>query len=95
VSSVNLSSTATASNTTAPTQYVTAGDNRYAYRQFGSGPGAPLLFLQHFTGTLDNWDPAVTDPLALGRSVIFFESAASGALVERCQRPSPAWRITP
>jgi pimeloyl-ACP methyl ester carboxylesterase len=73
---VNL--TETASNTTAPTQYVTAGDNTYAYRQFGSGPGAPLLFLQHFTGTLDNWDPAVTDPLALGRSVILFESAGIG-----------------
>ena len=66
------------SNTTAPTQYVTAGDNTYAYRQFGSGRGHPLLFLQHFTGTLDGWDPAVTDPLAAGRSVILFESAGIG-----------------
>jgi pimeloyl-ACP methyl ester carboxylesterase len=78
VSSVSMNSKATASNTTAPTQYVTVGDNTYAYRQFGSGPGIPLLFLQHFTGTLDNWDPAVTDPLALGRSVILFESAGIG-----------------
>jgi pimeloyl-ACP methyl ester carboxylesterase len=78
VSSVIVSSTATASNTTALTQYVTVGDNTYAYRQFGSGPGVPLLFLQHFTGTLDNWDPSVTDPLALGRSVILFESAGVG-----------------
>ena len=71
-------STTTPSNTTAPTQYVTVGDNTYAYRQFGSGPGVPLLFLQHFTGTLDNWDPAVTDPLAQGRSVILFDSAGVG-----------------
>src|SRR6266853_616915 len=78
MSSLIVSSAAKASNTTAPTQYVTAGDNRYAYRQLGSGPGVPLLFLQHFTGTLDNWDPAVTDPLALGRSVILFESAGIG-----------------
>jgi pimeloyl-ACP methyl ester carboxylesterase len=78
VSSVVVSSTATPSNTTAPTQYVTVGDNTYAYRQFGSDPGVPLLFLQHFTGTLDNWDPAVTDPLALGRSVILFENAGIG-----------------
>ena len=78
MSSLIVSSAATASNTTAPTQYVTAGDNRYAYRQFGSGPGVPLLFLQHFTGTLDNWDPAVTDPLARDRSVILFESAGIG-----------------
>ena len=73
-----VSSTETASNTSAPTQYVTAGDNTFAFRQFGSGPGTPLLFLQHFTGTLDNWDPAVTDPLALGRSVILYESAGIG-----------------
>jgi pimeloyl-ACP methyl ester carboxylesterase len=37
-----------------------------------------LLFLQHFTGTLDNWDPAVTDPLASGREVILFDSAGVG-----------------
>jgi pimeloyl-ACP methyl ester carboxylesterase len=73
-----VSSTATTSNTTAPTQFVTAGENKYAYRQFGSGPGLPLLFLQHFTGTLDNWDPAVTDALAHGRSVLLFESAGIG-----------------
>jgi pimeloyl-ACP methyl ester carboxylesterase len=78
VSSITVSSTATVSNTTAPTQFVTAGDNKYACRQFGSGPGLPLLFLQHFTGTLDGWDPAVTDPLATGRSVILFESAGIG-----------------
>jgi len=78
VSSITVSSTATVSNTTAPTQFITAGDNKYAYRQFGSGPGLPLLFLQHFTGTLDGWDPAVTDSLAIGRSVILFESAGIG-----------------
>jgi pimeloyl-ACP methyl ester carboxylesterase len=73
-----VSSIATLSNTTAPTEFVMAGDDKYAYRQFGSGPGLPLLFLQHFTGTLDGWDPAVTDPLAIGRSVILFENAGIG-----------------
>jgi hypothetical protein len=24
------------------------------------GPGTPLLFLQHFTGTLDNWERMVS-----------------------------------
>ena len=33
-------------------------------RRFGSGPALPLLLLQHFTGTLDNWDSAVSNPLA-------------------------------
>lgn len=67
-----------ASNTTAPTQFLEASNETYAYRRFGSGPGRPLLCLQHFTGTLDNWDPAVTDPLASGREVILFESAGLG-----------------
>jgi len=70
--------TTAASNITAPTQFVAAKDERYAYRRFGVGSGLPLLCLQHFTGTLDNWDPAVTDPLAMGREVILFESAGIG-----------------
>ena len=67
-----------ASNTSAPTQFLATGKEKYAYRRFGEGPGLPLVFLQHFTGTLDNWDPAVTDPLATGREVILFESAGLG-----------------
>src|SRR5712675_3595861 len=69
---------ANASNTTAPTQFIQTKLEKYAYRRFGKGKGLPLLCLQHFTGTLDNWDPAVTDPLALGREVILFESAGLG-----------------
>jgi pimeloyl-ACP methyl ester carboxylesterase len=67
-----------ASNVTAPTRFLEAGKQRYAYRRFGAGSGLPLLCLQHFTGTLDNWDPAVTDPLATRREVILFESAGIG-----------------
>lgn len=73
-----MSATKTASSITAPTQFLEVKDQRYAYRRFGNGSGRPLLFLQHFTGTLDNWDPAVTDPLASGREVILFESAGLG-----------------
>ena len=68
----------TASNITAPTQFLQVKNEKYAYRRFGKDSGLPLLFLQHFTGTLDNWDPAVTDPLASGREVILFESAGVG-----------------
>jgi pimeloyl-ACP methyl ester carboxylesterase len=67
-----------ASKITAPTQFIETKLEKYAYRRFGKGAGLPLLCLQHFTGTLDNWDPAVTDPLALGRQVILFESAGLG-----------------
>jgi len=73
-----MSSTKTAGNTTATTQFLQANGHSYAYRRFGSGSGLPLLFLQHFTGTLDNWDPAVTDPLASGREVILFDNAGVG-----------------
>jgi pimeloyl-ACP methyl ester carboxylesterase len=76
--SVTATSTTTASNRTAPTQFLEANGERYAYRRFGEGPRGPLLFLQHFTGTLDNWDYAVTDPLALGREVILFDNAGVG-----------------
>jgi pimeloyl-ACP methyl ester carboxylesterase len=66
------------SNLDAPTMFCEYGKERYAYRRFGSGKGLPLLCLQHFTGTLDNWDPAVTDPLARDREVILFENAGLG-----------------
>src|SRR2546425_9812003 len=53
-------------------------DEPYATRRFGVRPGRPLLCLQHFPGTLDNWDPAVTDPLAMEREVILFDNAGVG-----------------
>ena len=74
-----MSATPAASNITAPTQFVQLGESqRYAYRRFGGDSALPLLFLQHFTGTLDNWDPAVTDPLACDREVILFDNAGVG-----------------
>lgn len=69
---------AAASNVDTPTQLLRVNDEVYAYRRFGERPGRPLLLLQHFTGTLDNWDPAITDPLASGRDVILFENAGVG-----------------
>src|SRR6266852_3057268 len=37
--------------------------------------GVPLVFNQHYTGTMDYWDPAVTDGLARDREVILFNNA--------------------
>jgi pimeloyl-ACP methyl ester carboxylesterase len=70
--------TQVASNATVATRLIEAGAEKYAYRRFGGGSGLPLLFLQHFTGTMDNWDPAVTDVLAARREVILFDSAGIG-----------------
>ncbi|MGI5144035.1 MULTISPECIES: alpha/beta fold hydrolase [unclassified Streptomyces] len=60
---------------TAPTQYVEAGGARHAYRRFGKPGGTPLVFLVHFRGGMDNWDPAITDGLAATREVILFDYA--------------------
>jgi pimeloyl-ACP methyl ester carboxylesterase len=68
----------TASNITAPTQFVDAKEVKYAYRRFGKAKGLPLLCLQHFTGNLDNWDLAATDKLAADREVILFDNAGIG-----------------
>jgi pimeloyl-ACP methyl ester carboxylesterase len=73
-----VSTPATASTTTAPTEFLRVKDETYAYRRIGGGFRRPLLCLQHFTGTLDNWDPAVTDPLGDVREVILFDSAGVG-----------------
>jgi len=60
---------------TAPTQFVEANGIRFAYRRFGKSGGVPLVFNQHFTGTMDHWDPAVIDGLASEREVILFNNA--------------------
>ncbi len=60
---------------TAPTQFVEANGIRFAYRRFGKASGVPIVFNQHYTGTMDYWDPAVTDGLARDREVILFNNA--------------------
>lgn len=75
---MNTGYSTTASNITAPTQFAEAKETTYAYRRFGKSNGLPLLCLQHFTGNLDNWDPAVTDKLAVEREVILFDNAGIG-----------------
>src|ERR1700704_3903691 len=60
---------------TAPTQFVEASGIRFAYRRFGKSGGVPLVFSQHYIGTMDYWDPTVTDGLARDREVILFNNA--------------------
>src|SRR5712675_2303288 len=49
---------------TAPTRFAEANGIRFAYRRFGKAAGVPIVFNQHYIGTMDYWDPAVTDGLA-------------------------------
>ena len=60
---------------TAPTRFIESKGIRFAYRRFGKANGLPLVFNQHYTGTMDYWDPAVTDGLAKNREVILFNNA--------------------
>ena len=63
---------------TAPTRYVEGGGIRFAYRRLGSWTGTPLVLLQHFSGNIDGWDPAVVNRLAAHRPVIAFDNAGVG-----------------
>jgi pimeloyl-ACP methyl ester carboxylesterase len=60
---------------TAFTQYAEAGGIRFAYRRFGTPGPSPLAFFQHFMGTLDDHDPALSDAFARDREVILFNNA--------------------
>lgn len=51
----------------------------YAYRRFGTGTGIPLVFLQHFRGNIDNWDPKLVDQIAAERDVILFDNTGIGS----------------
>src|SRR5712672_3468061 len=63
------------SHHTAPTQFVEANGIRFTYRRFGKTGGVPIVFNQHYIGTMDYWDPKVTDGLARDREVILFNNA--------------------
>jgi len=63
---------------TAPTRYVDGSGIRFAYRRLGPSTGTPLVLLQHFSGNIDAWDPAVVNALAADRPVIAFDNAGVG-----------------
>jgi pimeloyl-ACP methyl ester carboxylesterase len=70
-----------ATQLTAPNQTIDAASGvSYSYRRFGNPARdvPPLLFLQHFRGNLDNWDPALVDPIARTREVILFDNSGVG-----------------
>ena len=70
---------------TAPTQHVEANGTRFAYRRFGKAGDVPLVFNMHFMGTMDHWDPAVTDGFAKEREVVLFDNA--GVSSSSCDVP--------
>ena len=63
---------------TALTQFQDVGDVRLAYRRFGKEGAPPLVCLQHFTGTMNNWDPIHTNRLAQDRPVLLVDYRGVG-----------------
>jgi pimeloyl-ACP methyl ester carboxylesterase len=60
---------------TVPTGFVEADGIRFAYRRWGKKGGIPLVFLNYFTGNLDDWDPLVMDGFAADHDVILFDNS--------------------
>ena len=66
-------------SSTVPTRYALTGGIRFAYRRWGKPGGVPLVFLNYFSGNLDDWDPKVTDGFAAEYDVILFDNAGVGS----------------
>jgi pimeloyl-ACP methyl ester carboxylesterase len=65
---------------TAEPQFIEANGTRFAYLRFGSAANhtVPLVFLQHFRGTFDHWDPQLIDPISATREVILLDNSGVG-----------------
>jgi len=57
------------------TRTVSVGGISYAYRSLGNLSGTPLVLINRFRGTMDEWDPTFLDHIAAGRHVIIFDNA--------------------
>lgn len=51
---------------------------RLALREAGPHGGIPLVLLQRFRGTMDDWDPGFIELVSADRKVIWFDSAGIG-----------------
>src|SRR5580704_12267452 len=65
-------------NETAPTQFQDIGGVSLAYRHFGKEGAPPVVCFQHFTGTMNNFDPIHTNRLAQDRPVILVDYRGVG-----------------
>lgn len=64
---------------TAKTRYIDGSNGtKFAYRRLGTGSGTPLLFLIHFRGVMDRWDPLLVNSIAERRPVILVDYPGVG-----------------
>src|SRR5260370_28578439 len=71
MSNVNL-------NEPAPPQFQDIGGVSLAYRHFGKEGAPPVVCFQHFTGTMNNFDPIHTNRLVQDRPVILVDYRGVG-----------------
>ena len=64
---------------TASTQFITAGETKFAYRVLGRKTGIPLVMIASLGSSMDEWDPAVTNGLAQQYQVIIFDIQGVGS----------------
>ncbi|HEY0815634.1 MAG TPA: alpha/beta hydrolase [Pseudonocardia sp.] len=64
---------------TVPTQFVEVNRITFAYRRWGAAGKTPIVLTQFFRGTMDNFDPAITNALASGREVVLFDNTGVGS----------------
>lgn len=62
-----------------PTTLIDVEGVPVAYRELGIPGGVPVVFLNHLTGVLDDWDPRVVDAIAEEHHVITFDNRGVGS----------------
>jgi pimeloyl-ACP methyl ester carboxylesterase len=64
---------------TATTKFIEAGNVKFAYRELGDNTGIPVVMISPLGGSMDDWDPAITNGLAAHYKVIIFDIPGVGA----------------
>jgi pimeloyl-ACP methyl ester carboxylesterase len=63
----------------AQTQYVQGALANYGYREVGASTGTPIILLQRYRGTIDDWDPALLEELSKTRRVVVLDNVGIGS----------------
>lgn len=71
-------------------EWLGSSHGRIAIRQDGPDGGIPLILLQRFRGTMNDWDPAFIKAISADRRVIRFDSAGIGRSEGRVPGSIPA-----
>ncbi|MGK9043903.1 alpha/beta fold hydrolase [Mammaliicoccus vitulinus] len=58
--------------------YLKVEGTEFAYKKLGEEEGIPLIFIIHFRGTMENWDPLMLENIAKERPVILFDNVGVG-----------------